>query len=205
MGPDLWGKIESTNSSYQEQKLQHTWGLVQAYIHNLHFLASSRRNIVKHIPTLFPVNKSLSKLYTQVPYIKTELRHDSFIPHTSQYSESLFCCKTGQVLQTSSHNQFLSCVLSKRASNTYQSIHLRYPDHPLQAVTPLTHFSIFISKLCRLSYTARFKLFQSKPSIGDASLDLRQAHRSSNTIKGCYIALFDSNWNKFFITFDLSI
>ena len=102
----------------------------------------------------FLLTQAKKKRCIQFPYIKTSLKHDPSTPESFSYSESLFCCKIGQVLQTSSHNQLLSCVLSKRVSNTFQSIHLSYPDHPLQSVTPLTHFSIFISKLCRLSSTA---------------------------------------------------
>ena len=133
--------------------------------------------MAKHKQSLISVNTSLQELCEQVPYIPTSLKHDPFITQTSSYSEPLFFCKTGQVLHFASHNKIPSCVLSQDSSNTFQSTHLNYPRPPLQAVTPLTHFAIFISKLCRLSSTARFKLFQSKPSIGEASLDLRQAQQ----------------------------
>ena len=140
-------------------------------------LLEKRRKVAKHKPSLISVNTSLDKHCRQVPYLSTSLKHDPFITQTSSYTESLFFCKTGKVLHFASHNQFPSCVLSKDTSNTFQSTHLNYPRPPLQAVTPLTHFAIFISKLCRLSSTARFKLFQNKPSIGKASLDLRQAQK----------------------------
>ena len=110
-------------------------------------------------------------------YLPTSQKHDPSASQTPLYTKSMVCFKTGKALQTSSHNQIPSCVLSKDTSNTFQPTYLRYPDHPLLAVTPLTHFAIFVSKLCRLSSIARFKLFQNKPSIGKASLDLRQAQK----------------------------
>ena len=134
-----------------------------------------------HRPSLISVKRSLHKDCRQVPYLPTSLKHDPFITQTSSYSKPPFFCKTESVLQTSSHSQISSCVLPKDTSNTFQPTHLNYPRPQLQVVTPLTHFASFVSKLCRLSSTARFKLFQNKPSIGEASLDLRQAQQKLKT------------------------
>ena len=127
MGPDLWGRIKSTNSSNQEQSVQHDIGFAQACIGRTHTLAWKRRKVAKHIQPLISVNTSLDKHCRQVPYLPTSLKHDPFITQTSSYSESLFFCKIGQVLHFASHNQIPSCVLSKDSSNTFQSTHLNYP------------------------------------------------------------------------------
>ena len=143
----------------QEKSMQHDIGLVQACIGRTHTLAWKRRKVAKHIPSLTSVKTSLHKPCRQVSYLPTSQKHDPSASKTPLYTKSLFCCKIGQALQTWSHNQIPSCVLSQDSSNTFQSTHLNYPRPPLQAVTPLTHFSIFVSKLCRLSSVARFKLF----------------------------------------------
>ena len=101
--------------------------LVQAYITTWHFFAYIGRNLANWSQSLIPVNTSQNKLCTPLPYTKTDLRHDSSIPKTCSYSESLFCCKTGQVLQLDLHNHIHSCVFAQACPNTFHIIHTNYP------------------------------------------------------------------------------
>ena len=96
MGPDLGGKIKSTNSSNQEQKVQHDIGLVQACIGQIDTLASRRRKLqnTSHLSHL------LKPTYTNIAnklHSSLQAKITSLSPLKPPCAQNLhFCPKHGQ-------------------------------------------------------------------------------------------------------------